>query len=311
MQSSPQFRGRGPLRLKLPQWEQTMLLRGRRQDRSCLVDPILNEHCVDTAPAAPSAEPEALPESPLRLLSFNIQVGISTGAFREYLTNGWKHVLPHENRLKNLRSVSDVVQHYDVVALQEVDGGSLRSGFINQVEYLAESAEFPYWYAQTNRDLGPLAQHGNGLLTRIKPHALEDHKLPGAIPGRGAVFVRVPYAGDELVIVMLHLSLGERSRQKQLAYVAEQVAHERQVVVMGDLNMPLSKLLCESPLKNLNLRPAQHAQPTYPAWEPSKTLDHVLVSSELQVTQAQVLDDHISDHLPVAVEVTAKRPSLQ
>lgn len=289
-----------------------MMLKGRRQDRSCLVDPVLNEQCVLPECDAGLAACEPSSAKPLRLLSFNIQVGIKTTAFRQYVTKGWKHVLPHENRLKNLRRIAQVVRDYDVVALQEVDGGSIRSGFINQVEYLAESAHFPYWYAQTNRDLGPIARHGNGLLTRLKPHALEDHKLPGAIPGRGAVIVRMPYAGDELVVVMLHLSLGDRSRRKQLSYVAEQVAHERQVVVMGDLNMPLTRLLGHSPLKNLNLRPAQHTEPTYPAWQPSMTLDHILVSPGLKVRAAQVLRDRISDHLPVAVEVVAaKRPAIQ
>ena len=30
----------------------------------------------------------------LRLLSFNIQVGISTERYRHYLTRGWQHLLP-------------------------------------------------------------------------------------------------------------------------------------------------------------------------------------------------------------------------
>ena len=185
----------------------------------------------------------------------------------------------------------------------------MRSGYINQVEYLAQMADFPYWYAQTNRDLGLLAQHGNGLLTRLHPHAVEDHKLPGAIPGRGAVIVRMPYAGDELVVVMLHLSLGDRSRRKQLAYVAEQIAHERQVVVMGDLNV---ETLSGSPLKNLDLIPACETTPTYPAWAPSQVLDHILVSPNLVIKNFEVLKQRISDHLPVAVEIAADHlPEVQ
>ena len=153
--------------------------------------------------------------TPLRLLSFNIQVGIQTTKYSHYLTNGWKHVLPHMNRAQNLRQIADVVSEYDVVALQEVDAGSLRSGFINQVEYVADRAGFPYWYAQLNRDLGPIAQHGNGLLSRIEPQVLEDHKLPGVIPGRGAIVMRIPYGDQEVMVVHMHLSLGERSRQQR------------------------------------------------------------------------------------------------
>jgi endonuclease/exonuclease/phosphatase family metal-dependent hydrolase len=280
----------------------------RRAERALAVDPIANANCMVDQTAA--LEPTLAP--PLRLLSFNIQVGIKTSAYRHYVTRGWKHVLPHESRLKNLRRIARVIADYDLVALQEVDGGSIRSGFVNQVEFLADLANFPYWYAQTNRDLGPIAQHGNGLLTRIHPRGLEDHKLPGVIPGRGAVVVRVPYAGDDLVIVMLHLSLGERSRRRQLAYVADMVAHERQVILMGDMNTPMSYLLEHSPLKRLDLQSAAQAGPTYPAWQPSLALDHVLVSRSLVIKSFAVLDCRVSDHLPIAVEVAAlERPSLQ
>ena len=34
----------------------------------------------------------------LRLLSFNIQVGISTERYRHYLTRGWQHLLPQDRK---------------------------------------------------------------------------------------------------------------------------------------------------------------------------------------------------------------------
>ena len=286
-----------------------MISWARRAERASVVDRVANPLMTAKTTVPEPVEGVA---APLKLLSFNIQVGIKTSAYRHYFTKGWKHVLPHEARAKNLNRIAELVSGFDVVGLQEIDGGSIRSGFVNQVEFLSHAAGFPYWYAQTNRDLGPIAQHGNGLLTRIEPEGLEDHKLPGMIPGRGAVFVRVPYAGDELVIVMLHLSLGKQSRQKQLAYVAEQVAHERQVILMGDMNTPMHELLEDSPLQHLNLQPAEQVNPTYPAWEPAMALDHVLVSSNLVIKNYQVLDCRVSDHLPIAVEVAARAlPALQ
>lgn len=242
----------------------------------------------------------------LRLLSFNIQVGIKTSRYRQYVTKGWKHVLPHFSRQQNLQRIADVVAGYDFVALQEVDGGSLRSGFVNQVEYLAARAGFPYWYAQLNRDLGPLAQHGNGLLTRVKPHGLEDHKLPGLIPGRGAIVVRLPCQGAEILVVLLHLSLGGVSRQAQLAYVRELIRHEDHAVVMGDMNGHLARLLSRSPLRHSPLRSAAAPVPTWPAWSPALALDHVLVTPSIRVDDHAVLDCHLSDHRPVAVTLTPR-----
>ncbi len=239
----------------------------------------------------------------LKLLSFNIQVGIKTSRYRQYVTKGWKHLLPDVRPAQNLRRIAQVVAPYDLVALQEIDGGSLRSGFINQVEYIAAQAGFPYWYAQLNRDFGPLAQHGNGLLTRIEPRGLEDHKLPGAIPGRGAIVARVPCQGEEILFVLLHLSLGGRSRHLQLAYVRELIQGVDHAVVMGDMNSHLSRLLIRSPLIRSSLRPAAPQRPTWPAWRPTLALDHVLVTPGIRVEDHEVLDCHLSDHRPIAVSL--------
>jgi endonuclease/exonuclease/phosphatase family metal-dependent hydrolase len=262
--------------------------------RPLTVDPIVNPHGIATLAETPTA---------LRLLSYNIQVGITTRRFRHYVTKGWKHVLPHEARSRNLRRIADVVADYDMVALQEVDSGSLRSGFINQVEYLANEARFPYWYAQLNRDLGPLAQHGNGLLSRVALSTLEDHKLPGRIPGRGAIVLRCRLAEATIVVVLLHLSLGEKSRQLQLKYVRELIDGEPHVVVMGDMNSHLSDLLNDSPLAGSGLSPAENVAPTYPAWRPLIALDHVLTTPAVAIKSYSVLDCDISDHRPIAVTI--------
>lgn len=245
----------------------------------------------------------------LRLLSFNIQTGISTRKYRHYVTKGWKHVLPHGDRVDNLQRIASLIEGYDIVALQEVDGGSLRSGFVDQVEYLAYRAQFPYWYTQLNRDLGPLAQHGNGLLSRLEPGVLEDHKLPGTIRGRGAIVSRMVYQGVEVVVVLLHLSLGDRSRQRQLSYIRNLIAGEAHVVVMGDMNSHLSALLNDSPLAGTGLVPVRDSQPTYPSWRPALALDHVLATPSLAIEHYEVLECRLSDHRPIAVTLRLGTPA--
>jgi len=76
----------------------------------------------------------------LRLLSYNIQAGIDTSQFRDYFTKGWRHVLPSRHRIHNLDRIAQVLRGYDLVGLQEVDAGSLRSGFLDMTEYLAQRA---------------------------------------------------------------------------------------------------------------------------------------------------------------------------
>jgi endonuclease/exonuclease/phosphatase family metal-dependent hydrolase len=237
----------------------------------------------------------------LRLLSFNIQVGISTERYHHYLTRGWQHLLPHPGRAGNLQRIGALLGDYDLVALQEVDGGSLRSGYVNQVERLAELGAFPYWYQQLNRNLGRLAQHSNGVLSRLRPDQLEDHPLPGP-PGRGAVLLKFGEGADALVVINMHLALGPRTRTRQLAYVRGLIDGARHVVLMGDMNTHAIDLLQHSPLRDLGLV-APQIDATFPSWRPQRCLDHILLSPELVLERVAVLSQPISDHLPVAVDI--------
>ena len=243
----------------------------------------------------------------LRLLSYNIQTGTTTSQYRHYVTRSWRHVLPHPERMQNLARIAHMCAGYDIVGLQEVDAGSLRSGFINQTEYLAHKAGFPFWYHQTTRRLGKIAQHSNGLLTRYRPAEVHDHKLPGAVPGRGALFVRFGSRDHPLVVVILHLALGRRSRMRQLAYIAEVARAYPHVVIMGDMNCR-----ADSPELRMLLATANLCEPardlyTFPSWRPERNIDHILVSPSLHVESAQVLGHTYSDHLPIAMEVVVPR----
>lgn len=247
--------------------------------------------------------PDVVPRNTrhIRLLSFNIQVGISTSAYRHYVTRSWKHLLPHQERYRNLEKIGFLLNDYDIVALQEADGGSLRSGNINQVQQLAQLGNFPYWYQQRNRDLGRFAQHSNGLLSRLQPEKLEDHPLPGPA-GRGAILAQIGQDSDAIAVVSMHLALGTRARQRQLDYIREIVSDYRHIVLMGDMNTHAEDLLINSPLSQLNLRAAQ-TDATFPSWKPQRCLDHILISSELDIDNMSVLPIPISDHLPVAMDI--------
>ncbi|MGE8303929.1 MULTISPECIES: endonuclease/exonuclease/phosphatase family protein [Pseudomonas] len=258
-----------------------------------LHQPQVNEHHLQ-APGLPE-------DGRLRLLSFNIQVGISTERYRHYLTRSWQHLLPHTGRAGNLQKIGKLLSDFDLVALQEADGGSLRSGYINQVEHLAQLGAFPYWYQQLNRNLGRFAQHSNGVLSRLKPQHLEDHPLPGPA-GRGAILVRFGEGEDALIVVMMHLALGAKTRALQLGYIRELIGGYRHQVLMGDMNTHATDLLEHSPLRDLGLI-APQVEATFPSWRPQRCLDHILLSPSLTLERVEVLAQPISDHLPVAVEI--------
>ncbi|MEW6332530.1 MAG: endonuclease/exonuclease/phosphatase family protein [Pseudomonadota bacterium] len=239
----------------------------------------------------------------LKLLSYNIQTGIATNGYRHYLTHSWKHVLPCPKRLDNLDRIARLVGDFDVVGLQEVDGGSLRSGFINQTEYLALSARFPYWYDQTNRNLGKLGQHSTGLLSRLRPSEVTEVKLPGMIPGRGALTVRFGHGADALILVIAHLALGRRARFRQLECIADVIGSYRHAIVMGDMNCGTDSREIDWLVRHTVLREPPHHLPTFPSWRPSRNLDQILVSSSLKVERIEALNYPFSDHLPIVMDV--------
>ncbi|WP_260291808.1 endonuclease/exonuclease/phosphatase family protein [Sedimenticola hydrogenitrophicus] len=237
----------------------------------------------------------------LKLLSYNIQSGIDTQRYRQYLTQSWKQVLPHRERLLNLDRIAAVIHGYDIVGLQEVDSGSLRSGFVDQTQYLARQAAFPYWYRQVNRSLGKLAQNSNGLVSRLRPSDVTEYKLPG-LPGRGVIVCN--FGGTSgLTVCIMHLALGRRARLRQVAFIRELVSNLPHVVVMGDLNFG-----CDSEEMRVLTESGRLTQPacqmnTFPSWRPIRKIDHILVSDSLQVENAKVVEYPLSDHLPIGIDV--------
>lgn len=246
------------------------------------------------------------PNDTLSLLSFNIQVGIETGCYRHYFTKGWRHLLPDTDRAQALSALSETLVDFDVVALQECDAGSLRSGYLNQVQYLAEQAAFPYAITNRTRDWYPLAQHCNGLLSRRQPITFQEHPLPGRLPGRVALTARIAFADASLLLVVLHLSLGAQSRRRQLAYVARLLAGERYAVLIGDLNTSVEELFSSLPLSQVGLAPLRDTPASYPAWRPTRAIDHIVGTRNLSVEHYRTLQPLGSDHLPVAAQVSPR-----
>lgn len=239
--------------------------------------------------------------SPLRLLSCNIQAGSSTRAYREYLTRSWSHVLPNGKRV-NLDALAETLAPFDIVGLQESDPGSLRSGFDNQSDYLAERARFPFRSHQSNRRLGRIASSGNALLSRHEPVELLDYALPGRIAGRGVLLAKFGEGEAAWQLAITHLSLGARSRQLQLAFLGELLAEVPRLVLMGDFNCAADAAEMQCLYRHTRLAPPATPLHTFPSWAPVRALDHVLTAG-FAVRGYRAIPAAGSDHLAVAIEL--------
>lgn len=253
--------------------------------------------------ANPTSDKPTRSGAPLRVLTYNIQAGTGTTRYRKYVTESWKHVLPNSTgRLSNLQTMAELMRHYDLVGLQEADGGSLRSGFLNQTEFLASHAQLPYWSHQPNRRVGPLVQSCNGFLSRYRPRLVVDHKLPG-MRGRGALEVRFGPPDNGLYVIIVHLALGRRGQSRQLGFVAELVADHSDVIVMGDMNCSMGSKAMAQFLANSGLHSPDRDH-SFPSWRPKRGIDHIFVSESIDVTSLSVPELEASDHRPVAMELT-------
>jgi len=239
----------------------------------------------------------------LRLLSYNIQAAVASTRPHHYLTRSWQHVLPHPSSFDNLDRIARLASNYDIVAIQEADAGSMRSYFVNQVEYLARRGRFPFWCHQTNRDLGRFAQHSNGLLSKIRPTLIAQHKLPGLIPGRGAMLIQLGHSDTPLAVLLVHLALGKRARIRQFDFISELIRDYPHAVVMGDFNcMPKSHEM-DLLLNKTHLCEPAASLHTFPSWRPYRNIDHILVTPSLKISNLRVIQHALSDHLPIAVEI--------
>ena len=212
----------------------------------------------------------------LRILSYNVQVGIRTSHPRHYITGSWKHILPCPKRLKNLDVIARDILDFDIVGLQEVDAGSIRSNFINMAEYLAGQAEFPYWHHQINRNLGRFAKHSNGILSHYKPTEITNLRLPGIIPGRQAILARFDSGKDTLAVIVVHLALSKRARLQQLEYISEVVNDYPHAIVMGDMNCRCHSDEMQLLFNKTRLREPLEDMHTFPSWRPMYNIDHIL-----------------------------------
>ncbi|MCA9208953.1 MAG: endonuclease/exonuclease/phosphatase family protein [Planctomycetales bacterium] len=218
-------------------------------------------------------------------------------------------------RIARVISQADV----EVVALQELDVGRLRSGTIDQAHEIARLLEMefhfhPAW--QLEEEL-----YGDAILSRLPMRLIQSGPLPRppnrerAEP-RGAVWVEIQWDAQPLQVVNTHLGLGSRERVVQAEellgprWIGHSDCHDP-VILCGDFNaIPTSRAYS---LLAQRLRDAQRSlvghrpRATFLSGRPINRIDHVFVGPTLQVRQIEVPRSELarvaSDHLPLIVEL--------
>jgi len=236
----------------------------------------------------------------VQLLTWNIQAGIGTSRFRDYLLHAHRQVIHTRSKITALRLIARAIAPYDVVCLQEIDLGGRRAGFSSQADAIALASGHNYLAVQENRIIPGVSRHGNAIFSRWPLDLVSDLKLPGPVGGRGCLIVDV--AGPmRLRVACLHLSLGAPAQQVQLAAIAKVLCNAPAWVAMGDFNCRSTSapMAAFRAMTGANLPPPPPA--TFPSWRPRRDYDHIVGNTPLSLYRAE--PHRLSDHLPVSARV--------
>ena len=180
----------------------------------------------------------------------------------------------------------------DVIALQELDIGLARTGFVNQPEALAAATGMTI-------EFHSLLQSGEGrygiaLAARAPLHS-EKIALPRLAreEPRAAIVAR----WRDVTFIGTHLSRSPRARSAQVEALAALAGRiEQPVVLLGDLNQALGGL---TPL----LAAGFAGVPRRRFRLPSRSIDHILAGRGLRIVSQRALRTKASDHPALVAEV--------
>ena len=238
----------------------------------------------------------------MRLMLYNMRY--ATGA-------GFKFHLPFpfggffRKTSKNLDSLIQFfrAQKADVLGLVEIDSGSYRSGHRSQADLIAQKlGKRPFCRLKYNRyswwgRLPLMRKQANAFLCG-KPVVYErSHFLR-----KGVKRLVMELELENVVIFIVHLALGRRCREAQLADLARLARQAKKpYLIAGDFNAFAGKIELADFMKALHLSSANRSDaPTFPSRSPRWQLDFILHSPDIRVTHFEVARDvRLSDHLPL------------
>ncbi len=214
--------------------------------------------------------------------------------------------------------IADVIagEAPDVVALQEVQIGRARFGGLDAGEALARRLGMDFFFQPTAEVFGE--RFGLAILTGFPARLVRGGPLPRggrgpAIERRCALQISVDCDGRPVRIVGTHLAvLSRRDRlmQAQALLGPDWLgADDGPAILLGDLNAgcdsPAHRLLAES--LSCSRRAAPERQPTFPAWLPLTSIDHIFAAGALRIDAARAVRTpfarRASDHLPFVADV--------
>ena len=243
---------------------------------------------------------------PLRLVVYNIRYATGTGPAFHLPVPGAGYLRSNRRVLVGLTEFLHS-QDADIIGLIEVDTGSVRSGMVNQAEFIADSLghysiyECKYGTSSINNWVPIVRKQANAFLAAPRVRGERFHYFDSGIKR-----LIIELELDHVCVFLVHLSLKFRHRQYQLRYLHDLIEKSHKpVIVAGDFNTfwgthELYLFMRASGLRSANV----NNLPSFPSRAPRVELDFVLVSEGIEVQDFRIPDVRLSDHRPIVCDFT-------
>jgi endonuclease/exonuclease/phosphatase family metal-dependent hydrolase len=208
----------------------------------------------------------------------------------------------------------------DIIALQELDVGRVRSGRIDQAEMIARKLEMKYHFYPAFRWKDE--QYGNAILSRYPMALIRSGPLPRLVDKRrqyeprGALWVSVEFEGKKIQVFNTHLSVwpSERIIQTEALLSEQWLQHpdcQGPVILCGDFNsLPGSMVyrkICDKLYDSQVALAGHRPRGTWFGHYPVGRIDYVFANADFRVHAVNVprtdLEKISSDHLPLITEL--------
>ena len=250
-------------------------------------------------------------KSRLRVASYNIQHGMGMDGRLDYLRTA--RVLEKINA--------------DVVAVQEVDSMTRRTGHTYALGEIADAMRYYASYAAAIDFDG--GRYGIGILSRQRPLRIERRALPGREEARAIIVAEF----KDYVFAATHLSLTEEDRMASLAIITEIArASRKPFIIAGDMNAEPGSTFIGELEKDFHIC-SKNAK-SWPADKPQACLDYIAayksygdvkrpgaddewanyrpyVGEPAVTLNAQVVNTQASDHRPIYADIVLPTPTAQ
>lgn len=241
----------------------------------------------------------------LRLMTYNVHGGVGV------------------DRKLDLDRIAAVIRREqpDVVALQELDVGRLRSGGVDQARHIAERLGMASHFHAAFRVQEE--EYGDALLSPLPMRLVRAGSLPRpagspkVIERRGAQWVAVALPdGRELQVINTHLGLVPLEQRGQVdallgpEWTGDPAFAQGPSVLLGDFNATsryAAYRRLAARLKDAQKSFAAEPVRTFPARLPMLRIDHVFTAGAVTALDAWAPNTALariaSDHLPLCVDV--------